>query len=127
MDALGHINNTVPAVWFEMARNPLFKIFDPDLKLALDKWSLIIARTDYDFIGELYFHFDVEIRSWVNRIGNKSFTIHHEAHQQGRLCVKGDAVVVHYDFMAGKSTPIPEDKKKLLEEHFIQDDAGKGN
>ncbi len=26
-DALGHINNTVPAVWFESARDPLFRIF----------------------------------------------------------------------------------------------------
>jgi hypothetical protein len=27
-------------------------------------------------------------------------------------------VVVHYDFINEKSIPIPEDKKKLLEEHL---------
>jgi acyl-CoA thioester hydrolase len=58
----------------------------------------------------------------VSRIGNKSFTIYHEAWQQGRLCVKGCAVVVHYDFNTEKSTPLPEDKKKLLMEHFLSKD-----
>ncbi len=33
IDALGHINNTVMACWFELARNPIMQIFDPDLEL----------------------------------------------------------------------------------------------
>jgi acyl-CoA thioester hydrolase len=118
MDILGHINNTVPAVWFELARNPLFSIFDPAMKLTRDSFSLIMAHTDYDFVDQLYFQYEVEICTWVSRIGTKSFTIYHEARQEGRLCVKGNAVVVHYDFVAQQSTPIPEDKKKILAEHL---------
>ena len=118
MDILGHINNTVPVVWFELARNPVIKIFDPELKLTKDKFPLIMAHTDYDYIEQLYYQHEVEIRSWITRIGTKSFTMFHEAWQQGRLCVKGSAVMVHYDFIAGKTTPIPEEKKKLLAEHF---------
>lgn len=30
-DALGHINNTVLTAWFEGARDPIFKLFTPDL------------------------------------------------------------------------------------------------
>ena len=120
MDMLGHINNTVPVVWFELARNPIIKIFDPELKLSKDIFHLIMAHTDYDYIEQLYYQYEVEIRSWVTRIGTKSFTMHHEAWQQGRLCVKGSAVMVHYDFISEKTTPIPEDKKKLLMEHFNQ-------
>ncbi len=30
-DALGHINNTRLPVWFERARNDLFRLFTPDL------------------------------------------------------------------------------------------------
>ena len=121
MDALGHVNNTVPVVWFELGRNPLYSIFDPELKLDKKTFPLIMAHTDYDYVGQLYFKYEVEIRSWITRIGTKSFTVYHEAWQQGRLCVKGNAVIVHYNFNTEQTTPIPEDKKKLLEEHFLRD------
>ncbi|MDR0524795.1 MAG: acyl-CoA thioesterase [Spirochaetaceae bacterium] len=118
VDGLGHINNTVLAIWFEMARNPIFKIFDPNLNLSYDHWSLIMAHTDYDFVGELFFQYDVEIRTYISRIGGKSFSVYQEARQENRLCVKGNAVIVHYDFLRKQSTPIPENKRKLLEEHL---------
>jgi acyl-CoA thioester hydrolase len=119
VDALGHINNTMLAFWFETARHPVFKIFAPDLSLSLETWPLIMAHTDYDFIDELFFQYEVEIRTVVSRIGAKSFTLIHEAWQQGRLCVKGSAVIVHYDFNIKQTTAIPEDKKKILAEHLL--------
>jgi acyl-CoA thioester hydrolase len=122
MDALGHINNTVPVVWFELARNPLMKIFDPKLELRRETFPLILVHADYDYVGQLYFQYEVEIRSWISRIGTKSFTVYHEAWQQGRLCVKGSAVIVHYDFTTETSTPLPEDRKKVLAEHLLQAD-----
>jgi acyl-CoA thioester hydrolase len=124
MDILGHINNTVPAVWFELARNEIFKLFDPELKLKRETFPLIMAHTDYDFVDQLYFQYPAEIHTWVSRIGNASFTIYHECRQQGRLCVKGNAVVVHYNFNTEKSTPLPDDKKKLLSEHLYPSGAG---
>ena len=120
MDILGHVNNTVPVVWFELARNPLYALFDPELNLDKKTFPLIMAHTDYDYVDQLYFKYEVEIRSWVMRIGTKSFTMYHEAWQQGRLCVKGNAVIVYYNFNIEQSTPIPEDKKKLLAEHLLQ-------
>jgi len=119
MDFLGHINNTTLALWFETARTPLFRIFVPDLRFDLKTFHLIMAHTDYDFVDELHFQYDVEIRSWISRIGNKSFTVYHEAWQEGRIGAKGNAVIVHYDFMSKQSFPIPEDKKKLLAEHLL--------
>jgi acyl-CoA thioester hydrolase len=118
LDALGHINNTVPVGWFELARNPIIKMFDPELKISKEDFPLIMAHTDYDYVSQLNFRNEVEIRTWISRIGAKSFTAYHEAWQQGLLCVKGNAVMVHYDFNIEKSTPIPENKKKLLAEHL---------
>jgi acyl-CoA thioester hydrolase len=123
MDALKHINNTVPVVWFELARNPLIQIFDPKLELTRESFPLIMAHTDYDYVSQLYFQYEVEIKTWISRIGTKSFTVYHEAWQQGRLCVKGNAVIVYYDFKTERSDEIPEDKKKLLAEHFLQLDS----
>ena len=118
-DVLGHISNTVLAGWFEMARNPFFRIFSPDLTISHESWPLIMAHTDYDFVDELFYGHEVEIRSGIIRIGTKSFTLHHEAWQKGKLCVKGNAVVVYYDFKAKESRPIPEDKKKILSGYLL--------
>jgi acyl-CoA thioester hydrolase len=118
VDGLGHINNVVLAGWFELARNPLFRIFEPNLNLSHDHWPLIMARTEYDFMGQLFYQYDVELRTYVERVGTKSFTLYHEAWQQDRLCSVGRAVVVHFDFLKNQSTPIPENKKRILEEHL---------
>ena len=113
-DALGHINNTVLAHWFELGRNPIFRMFEPDLNLSYKTWTLILAHTDYDFVGEIFFRFDVEIHTYVERVGNKSFTVYHEAWQEGRLCVKGHATIVHYDFNRKITTELPADIKEKL-------------
>jgi acyl-CoA thioester hydrolase len=118
IDGLGHINNVVLAGWFELARNPLFRIFESNLNLSHETWPLIMAHTDYDFVGQLFFQYEVELRTFVKRIGTKSFTVYHEAWQEGRLCTRGTAVIVHFDFQKNESTPLPEDKKKLLAEHL---------
>ena len=119
IDALGHVNNIVSAGWFELARNHIIKIFNPAMEIKRETFPLVLVHSDYDFMGQLYFNYDVEVRTWITKIGTKSFTVYHEARQQDRLCVKGSVVVVCYDFVAEKSIPIPEDKKLLLAEHLI--------
>ncbi|MDR1389820.1 MAG: acyl-CoA thioesterase [Treponema sp.] len=119
MDVLGHINNTVLPMWFELGRNPFFKIFAPQKAFTDGTFMLIMAHIEFDFLAELHFGEEVEIRTWVKRIGTKSFTVYHEAWQADKRCVKGDAVIVHYDFTAKVTTPIPEEKKLLLAEHLL--------
>lgn len=121
-DGLRHINNIAISEWFEEARNPVFRFFTPDLDLSYEKWKLILARTEFDYLGEMYYGDDVEIRTYIIRIGNTSFVIAHEAWQRGSLRAKGQAVTVHYDFLNKKSMPIPDDIRKKLQEHLITED-----
>jgi acyl-CoA thioester hydrolase len=118
-DMLGHINQTVPAIWFEQARNPFIRYFIPEEGFSKERFPFIMVHTEYDFVDQIFFHFDVEIRTWISRIGTKSFAVRHEAWQRGKLCATGGAVIVYYDFAAEKSVPIPEDFRKLLEEHLL--------
>ncbi|KZX16952.1 acyl-CoA thioesterase [Methanobrevibacter filiformis] len=118
IDGLKHVTNTVVAGWFETGRNDIFRFFTPDLDLSYEKWKLIMARTDFNFISQMYYGFDVEIRTFIVKIGNSSFTVGHEAWQKGELKVTGEAVVVHYDFIDQKSKIIPEDIKAKLKEHM---------
>jgi acyl-CoA thioester hydrolase len=114
-DALGHINNTRLPVWFELARNDVFRLFTPDLDPQ--KWVLILARIELDFVGELFYGSDVEIRTYIDRIGKSSFTVGQEAWQGGTLGAKGQAILVHYSFTEKTSQPLEGELRKSLEAH----------
>ena len=118
-DGLRHINNIALVEWFEVGRNPIFRMFTPDLDLSYENWKLILVRTEFDYLGQMFYGQDVEIRSYITHIGNSSFTIGHEAWQEEKLKAKGKAVIVHFDFINQKSMPIPEDIRAQLNEHLI--------
>ena len=117
-DGLGHINNTVLPAWFEQGRNPIYRLFTP--KLDLKRWKLTMAKMEVEFIGELLYGKDVEIRSYLLEIGNSSMTIGQEAWQEDKLGAKGKTVIIHYDFSQKKSVPIPRPIKEELEKHLIK-------
>jgi len=125
-DGLRHINNIALVEWFEVGRNPIFRIFTPDLDLSYEKWKLILVRTEFNYIGQMYYGKDVEIRSYITKIGNTSFTIGHEAWQDEELKARGKAVLVHYDFEEEKSKPIPDSVRKVLEKHLIEEEEWSG-
>lgn len=126
IDGLKHVNNTVVADWFEMGRNGIFRYFTPDLDLSYEKWKLIMVRTEFDFVSQMYYGTDVEIRTYVLSIGNSSFTTGHEAWQDGELKAKGKAVIVHYDFVEKRSEPIPDKIRENLIRHLRnEEDIGK--
>jgi acyl-CoA thioester hydrolase len=85
------------------------------MDLSHGVWPLILAHTDFDFVSQMYLKSDVEIRTIISKIGTKSFTVSHEAYQDGRLCVKGNAVLVCYDFINQKSKELPDNIKIELE------------
>ena len=124
-DGLRHINNIALVEWFEVGRNPIFRMFTPDLDLSYEKWKLILVRTEFDYIGQMFYGRDVEIRNYITHIGNSSFTIGHEAWQDGELKAKGKAILVHYDFINQKSLPIPDSIRAKLEEHLIIEENSK--
>jgi len=120
IDGLGHVNNTVLPVWFEMGRTDILRLFDPLLTLDKNTFPLIMAHMDFDFLSQLYFRYEVTIKTGISKIGTKSFTVYQEAWQEGRLCSKGSAVIVYYDFINQKTIPIPDDKRGILENHMFE-------
>lgn len=115
-DALGHINNTVLPVWFEIAREPIFRLFTPDLDT--NSWRLIVARIDVEFTAQLKFGADVELKTYLEKVGNSSMVVHHEAWQNEVIAARGKAVLIHFDYQQEKSVPIPEDIREQLLHHM---------
>lgn len=119
MDGLRHINNCMIPVWFENARSPIFGIFNPSKKVDFDHWNLIMARIEADFLGEMHWGDDIRIVTHVVKIGNSSFTVGQEAWQKGRLCARGTAVHVHYNFNTKSAVSIPDEIRIKLAEHLV--------
>jgi acyl-CoA thioester hydrolase len=117
-DALGHINNTRLPAWFELARNDLFRLFTPDLDPR--KWALIMARLDVEFLAELFYGENIEIRTWISRLGNSSFTVTQEAWQKGRPGARGNTVLVHYDHENKRAAPLPDEIRHALAAHLVE-------
>lgn len=116
-DALGHINNTRLPVWFENARDPVFKIFTPDLNLR--QWPLILARITVDFKEQLYLDAEIEIKTYVSKIGNASFTVTQQAWQNEKCAAIGEATMVHFDYQTKKSVAISPQIKDTLSKHLL--------
>ncbi|NPE29676.1 acyl-CoA thioesterase [Methanococcoides sp. SA1] len=122
IDGMKHANNIAIANWFDQAKTSLYRLFTPDLDLSPEKWKLIMVRAEFDYVGEMFYGEDVEIRTFITRIGNSSFTVGQEAWQNGKLGTKGQTVIVHYDYLSDKTILIPASIKKLLEEHMEASD-----
>lgn len=115
-DALGHINNTVLSNWFEAAREPVFRVFNPGLEL--DRWNLILARVAIDYVAQTHYGREVEVRTWISKLGNSSFVVAQEAWQEGVCVARGEAVQVYFNYATQKSEPIPAPFRALLEQHL---------
>jgi len=116
-DGLQHISNIAIVDMMEASRNELFRIFTPDLDLK--KWRLILARVATDYLRQLYFQDDIEIRSGIKKIGNTSFILEQTAYQYHKKCAITEAVLVHFDFQQQKKQPISDAILKELQKHII--------
>lgn len=105
-DALKHVSNTVVAGWFETAREPIFKMFTPTLDL--DNWPLILASYKIDFLAQIFYGHDIEIKTGVSRIGKSSFDVYQEIWQDDKKCASGNTTLVNFDYKTQGSCPIPE-------------------
>ena len=119
-DALGHINNTVYPVWFLEGRESILRIFTPNL--STDEVSLVLAKIEIEYLGEVFFGKKVEIRTYVLRIGTSSVLVGQEVWQDGGLRATATATMVNFDKKTRKSLPIPVDIKQKLSQHLLEPD-----
>lgn len=114
-DALGHINNTVVPVWLEQARTPVFRWFVPDLDPQ--GWRLIIVRIEVNFLREMVYGHPVEVKTYVEKIGNSSFQLGQEVWQREQHCAKGSATMVHFNYATKQPETIPAEIRATMEQH----------
>ena len=112
-DGVGHINNVFVPIWFEAGRRKIFSIFSPDL--SFKKWKLALVNINVDYTDQLFLKDDVYIKTWIEKIGKTSFQIGEEIEQTGRICAKGTATYVNYNFRKKQPEKLSDNIKKSLE------------
>ena len=102
---LGHVNHARALSLLEDAR----------LALGEDHagGGLILARLEVDYLRQLYYRVGEElcVRSWVTRLGTKSFTMRQELAQDGEVAIRADVVLVVFDFVANASRPMTDGER----------------
>ncbi len=112
-DALGHINNTSIAVWFETGRMEfLSEVF---VELGDEQPSWFMATQTIDYLGESFFGVETRMDVCVAHVGNSSFTLGCNMYQNNKHTVRGTAVLVYVDRATKKPTPIPQVMRDILE------------
>jgi acyl-CoA thioester hydrolase len=107
-DALGHINNATFATYAELARLEFLS------KLGGSVRSLILASIYLDFRRQVQLGETVHVESWIEKLGNSSFTIAQTIFANGEKAADVKSVVVHFDYSAQKSQPLSADMRNAL-------------
>lgn len=116
MDALGHVNNVMFMRYMESGRIAYFEKVGLDRALDGKSVGPILARTTCDFLAPLHYPDRVRVGVRVSATGRSSFTMHYRIVSIGhqRLAARGEAVIVMFDYTAGKSEPLDEALKARI-------------
>jgi acyl-CoA thioester hydrolase len=114
-DAMGHVNHAVYFTYFEQCRLTFWRELTGK---AAPNTRVIVARAECDYKAPAFFGDELEVCLWVGEIGRSSFSLEYEiVHAETRRpMATGKTVMVSYDYAAGKSMPLPDAARRLLED-----------
>jgi len=116
MDAMGHVNNAVYFRYIESARIAWFDSLGhaPDPRGT----GPVVVNASCTFLRPLVYPGDIELRTFAGKPGRSSFETRVEIRRTGEDAVyaEGRAKVVWVDHAAGKSVPLPDAMRRLIEE-----------
>ena len=83
--------------------------------LSFKKWKLALVNINVDYTDQLFLKDDVYIKTWIEKIGKTSFQIGERIEQTSRICAKGTATYVNYNFRNKQPEKLSDNIKKSLE------------
>jgi acyl-CoA thioester hydrolase len=75
--------------------------------------DVILARLEVDYLRQLYYRAGerLPVRSWVTRLGTRSFTMRQELVQDDAVAIRLDAVLVVFDIATDSSRALTDDER----------------
>ena len=104
-NATGHIDHTVIPIWFELARTPIYKMFNPDMSFTT--WNTVIRKIEIDYTGQVFHDRETEVWTRIGEIRNSSFQVEQELWQDHNLVARGNTVLVYFDYEERNKLEIP--------------------
>lgn len=122
MDNLGHVNNAKYFTYIESARLNLLQ----DAGIA-DHWTEaqgpILASASCQFKRPIVYPADVNVATWIARVGNSSFHVNHRLIVEGQVMASANTVAVWCDYKAGKPLPMSQELRELMAPYIKEEDA----
>ena len=114
MDAFGHVNNTVYFRYMEQARVELLESLGYVLSADC---AFVVVNAGCTFMIPFTYPGTVELKVYTGRTGRSSIPTTYEfrLHGDERLFATGDAKMVWIDASTGKSVPIPDALRLVLD------------
>jgi acyl-CoA thioester hydrolase len=115
-DAMGHVNHAVYFTYFEQCRFALWRRLGGGSGLPGAGTIVVHAECDYRAPASVNDALDVGLK--VGDLGQSSFTLFYEIVDvaTGQRLADGKTVNVTFDYAAGKTIPIPDRTRQLLEQ-----------
>lgn len=114
-DMMQHVNNAVYLNYFEEARIHYFRqLLGTDWDW--NKEGILLRKNELEYLKPVFLHELVEIACFLDRIGEKSFTLSYEVRVGQELRTTGTSVLVCFDSTAMRSIPVPAKMRAGLEQ-----------
>jgi acyl-CoA thioester hydrolase len=114
LDAVGHVNNVVYLTYMETARIQWW--IDVTGHRDFRNFGMILARTEIDYKSPASWGDRVEVGVRCASMRRSSFVLEFRVAEPdgGRVFAEARKVLVHYDYEAGRSVPLPEALREKL-------------
>lgn len=122
VDSFMHVNNIWQQSYFDMGKTEFYTTV-LGITGVFDKLRIITASTHTDYLGQVRLTDDIEVRTRVSRIGNKSMTLHQRIMCGERCLTESSSVMVAFDFELQQTVSMPEAWRAKLSE-YLADKVG---
>ena len=106
MDAMGHVNNTVYFRYMEQTRIDTTPYAGQ---------GPVIVNASCTFLEPLVYPGEVEVKMFLGEPGRSSVDSHYEISMSAKKYADGAAKLVWIDLKTGRSMPLPQPLRSLLE------------
>jgi acyl-CoA thioester hydrolase len=121
MDAVGHVNNAKYITYLECARVNFFEQMGLERVVLGNGCGFSLASVTCHFRRQVHYPAQLDIGTVVTRIGNSSFHLHHGIFfaDSEEIAADGSSVVVWFSYTEGKSCPLPDRLRDVLEQYSV--------
>lgn len=117
IDGLGHVNNSVYSQYFDQGRMHYFNNLNNGKPVDWHEARLIIASTHINFLKPILLHEQIDVRTAVYRLGNKSLKMFQQLTDKtsGEIKATCKSVMVGFEPETNQSIILPDFWRKAIE------------